>query len=421
MRKKARDLGGLPPSFTDTSGAITKLNEHARTNLRHLDDGLHQHWCLGRNIILNWCPRETGLDVLVVPHYLIATFLATHPSIPDQESLFGANAPGARRSGETFVRNLITGTRQASPETLERIAQLFQLEATHIKLPFPLNDGSLDAGLIDEIIRRYSFSYVENRAVALFDISEFSLYEPFDQMTQLNSLAYSANSAHSKMLNKKITIDFARSTTGDGFYIWNRDSSIKGNMNLYHFMHLILADNAIARSKSKGNTTPVLKTAFHIGSDYEFYQAEGLHPTMYNYIVGDVTIELARIVDYALPGQILVGNFKTKIADSDRPDAKLLGIDTVSFIDRLQGSLSKLRGIELSGEKIESIKCYLTGRRGKDGRFKISKYQITDKHAITRNVYNAKINIYRAGGEPIFLGIQEKDVAHSRIVNHAPG
>ncbi|MEE9287173.1 MAG: hypothetical protein V3W33_03760, partial [Gammaproteobacteria bacterium] len=151
----------------------------------------------------------------------------------------------------------------------------------------------------------------------------------------------------------------------------------------------------------------------------EFYQAEGLHPTMYNYIVGDVTIELARMVEYALPGQILVGDFQTTIPESDAPEANLIPINTINFIDKLQESLTKLRGIELSGEKIESIKCYLTGERGRNGEFKISKYKITDKHGMTRNVYNAKINIYRKGGEPIFLGIQEKDVARSRMAKSA--
>ena len=44
-------------------------------------------------------------------------------------------------------------------------------------------------------------------------------------------------------------IAFARSTSGDGFYVWNRDEGLDGqNVNLYHFMHIVLADNAIARS-----------------------------------------------------------------------------------------------------------------------------------------------------------------------------
>ena len=170
MRTKARDLDGLLPSPTDASDSMGKLTEHARENLKHLDDGLFRHWCLGRNIILNWCPSASGIDVLVVPHYLIATFLTTHPSIPENEAQSQSKGSPEDISAERFVQNLITGTRQASSETLAHIAELFAIKPTHIKLPFPLNEGVLDVDLIDEIIRRYSFSFVENRAVALFDI-----------------------------------------------------------------------------------------------------------------------------------------------------------------------------------------------------------------------------------------------------------
>ena len=37
---------------------------------------------------------------------------------------------------------------------------------------------------------------------------------------------------------------------------------------------------------------PLLRTCFDIGGHYEFYQSEGLSPTVYSYIVGEVTIEL---------------------------------------------------------------------------------------------------------------------------------
>ena len=49
---------------------------------------------------------------------------------------------------------------------------------------------------------------------------------------------------------------------------------------------------AIARHKAKGNTVPKLRACFHVGSCYEFHQSEGLNPTLYHYIVGDVTVEL---------------------------------------------------------------------------------------------------------------------------------
>jgi hypothetical protein len=38
-------------------------------------------------------------------------------------------------------------------------------------------------------------------------------------------------------------------------------------------------------------------------------------------------------------------------------------------------------------------------------------YRISDKHGRTRDVFNAKINIYRRKGEPIFLGAQDHELA----------
>ena len=135
--------------------------------------------------------------------------------------------------------------------------------------------------IVDDLVRRYGVSYAPGRAVALFDIVGFSLLSPFEQMTQLNSLSYSLNSAHSKMLEGRMPIDFARSSTGDGFYIWNREHwASTPILHLYHFMHLVLADNAIARRKAHGRTVPLLRAGFHVGSCYEFHHAEGLNPTV---------------------------------------------------------------------------------------------------------------------------------------------
>ena len=175
------------------------------------------------------------------------------------------------REERSFIDTVIAGPKLVDLEQLREISKELGVEAQYIDLPFtPGEDVSLK--MIDALVRRYSLSYVEDRAVALFDIVNFSLYSPLEQVTQLNSLAYSVNSAHSKLLQRKIDINFARSTTGDGFYIWNRDRSIEANVNLYHFMHLVLADNAIARSKAaQRNAVPLLRTCFDIGGHYEFY------------------------------------------------------------------------------------------------------------------------------------------------------
>jgi hypothetical protein len=237
-------------------------------------------------------------------------------------------------------------------------------------------------------------------------------------MTQLNSLSYSLNSAHAKMLELDVGINFARSSSGDGFYVWNRDHGIDANVNLYHFMHLVLADNAIARSKSVAKAVPRLRACFHVGSCYEFHQAEGLNPTIHNFIVGDVTIELARMIEAAYPGQILVGDFMADLSNQIQDDTESqVNLDAVRFLQRAQGNLAKLSGLELSGERVTAIKCYLTGERLENGEFNIRRLNIRDKHGLTRTAYNAKINIYRDTAQPILLGIEDKKLrAANRVV-----
>ncbi len=95
---------------------------------------------------------------------------------------------------------------------------------------------------------------------------------------QLNSLSYSLNSAQSKLLTKRIGVDFSRTTTGDGFYIWNRDLTLEGNVNLYHFMQLALADNAIAHKKAQHNTVPRLAGVLPRRQQLRVPPVRGLEP-----------------------------------------------------------------------------------------------------------------------------------------------
>jgi len=341
--------------------------------------------------------------LLVVPHYAIADYtIATQSLPPDLEDATEKNDPHA------FITRLLSGQKRFAERQLRNAARLLDTQPVLLQLRQKLSQSEDEAQIIDRLVRRYSITYVPNRAVALFDIVGFSLLSPFEQMTQLNSLSHSVNSAHSKMLGNRMHITFARSSTGDGFYIWNRDAGVKANTNLYHFMHLVLADNAIARRKAHGRTVPLLRACFHIGGCYEFYQAEGLNPTIHCDIVGDVTIELARMIERALPGQILLGEFHAQLPVSDALDAKLIQLDSIEFVDWAQNNLAQLNGLELSGDSIESIKCYLTGRAQPDGTFTIRKLTINDKHGLSRNVFNAKINIYRHAEEPILLGIEDR-------------
>lgn len=402
-----RRVANYSPYLDQLAGFASEMGLRQRSNLVHLERCLHEQWSLGQNSILSWTPLDDGLLVLVVPHYAIAEYTAAPTS----------DAPPSHRISPTFIMELISGERQLTLTQMQKVAKLLNVEPRYLPLRQPLSGHPVETQIIEKMIRRYGINYVASRAVTLFDIVGFSLLTPFEQMTQLNSLAYSLNSAHAKMLENDIGINFARSSSGDGFYVWNRDHGLEANVNLYHFMHIVLADNAIARSKAISKAVPRLRACFHVGSCYEFHQAEGLSPTIHDFIVGDVTIELARMIEAAVPGQILVGDFLVDLTGTSNGLAdSQVHLDAVTFLDRAQGSLEKLSGLELSGERVSGIKCYLTGERLESGEFNIRKLQIRDKHGLSRVAYNAKVNIYRDHARPILLGIEDRKLAESRPV-----
>ncbi|RZV37182.1 MAG: hypothetical protein EX272_05975 [Chromatiales bacterium] len=393
-----RRITDYSPYLDQLAGLAQSMGLRQRSNLSHLETALRSHWSLGQNSILSWTPLDQGVLILVVPHYAIAEYTTPQAN----------NLPP--RVSPRFITELISGERQLSISQMQKVSRLLDIEPINIGLREPLVGNKIETQIIEGMIRKFGINYVASRAVTLFDIVGFSLLTPFEQMTQLNSLAYSLNSAHAKMLEQDVTIDFARSSSGDGFYIWNRDEGLEASVNLYHFMHIVLADNAIARSKSATKAVPRLRACFHVGSCYEFHQAEGLNPTTHDFIVGDVTIELARMIDAALPGQILVGDFMTSIASHTETGTLQVdpNVDAVTFLERAQGNLSQLSGMELSGERVTAIKCYLTGESLGGGQFNIRRLTIRDKHGLSRVAFNAKVNIYRETAQPILLGIQDR-------------
>lgn len=369
-----------------------------RGNLRFLEHALREQWSLGRNIVLCWAHSDRGIEILKAPHYFLGWYSASLNDCHVEDRLEALNGD--------FIRKLIAGPRHMKCRELRSTGRRLELEPALIELPAPMSEEPAVIAEVDALVRRFSISFVESRAVLLFDIVDFSLFSPFEQTSQLASLSYSLNSACSKLEKQNIVVELARSTTGDGFYVWARDISPKSSMQLYQLMLLTLSDNAIARSKAPPNTVPMLRTGFHIGSHYEFYQAEGLSPTMYSYIVGDVTIELARMLHNAQPGQIFIGDFKTSVPTSGRDSAYLVDVDSVRFVERARRHMEELRGVEISGEEVVSIHCFLTGESGIGGGKSVRRFRIVDKHGRARLAFNLRINLHRHNQPPLLLGTQ---------------
>jgi hypothetical protein len=378
----------------DSPSAISIVQ---RGNLKSLEKTLRKQWRMGQNIVLCWSSDERGVLVILVPHYFLGNYCADVDITTDQS-----------RDNEAFIRKLISGERRKSREALFEISARLDVSPTFIKLESALSEEPQVLHAVEQVIKRYGLSYVENRAVILFDIVDFSLYTPFEQASQLNSLSYSLNSAYNKLLAQGIEINFARTTTGDGYYIWNRDFSPSANQDLFVFMLLVVADNMVAQVASKGHTVPVIRTGYHIAGHYELYQAEGVNPSVFSYIVGDVTIDLARMLDLAKANQILIGDFHCEPARWGTNTVKsITAVSAVTFVNACSRMLPSLQGIQLSGKRIDAISCRLTEGADADGESRPRRFRIVDKHGLSRSAYNLQIEIDLAG-KKLDLGLDER-------------
>jgi hypothetical protein len=380
-------------TVASTIGSDPAIEPSARTELAALDEALFDSWNLGENIVLVWTQDESERRFLQIRHYGVL-------------EPFRSNGDAATEA-QRFIMELLARPKEATPAEFAALEKTLGPAAHLVRVP--ARPGSqVDPELVSGLVRRYGVTLVRERAVLLLDAVGFSLHTPLEQVAMLNSLSYSVNSAYRQLISEDVQINFARSSTGDGFYIWNRAHTPEANVALYKLMMLILADNAVARSKAKQFPVPQLRAAFHVGEHYEFYQVEALNPTTFSYIVGHVTIELSRMIEKARPGQILLGDFAIEARNADGTP-QMLG--TVDYIDRTNHFLQQLRGLAVANDRIADIRCYVTGNSRPDGGFEASRYLIEDKHGRTRPVYNAKINIHLEGDEPIFLGLQHRSLA----------
>ena len=406
---KSNDPGERGPSSADAqrqqegegdSGAISIVQ---RGNLKALETTLRRQWRMGQNIVLCWSSDERGLLVIFVPHYFLGNYCAAEetPLNADQDN-------------EAFIRGLISGQRRKTREELFAVSARLDVAPTFIKLSTALTEEPQVLEAVEQVIKRYGLSYVESRAVILFDIVDFSLYTPFEQASQLNSLSYSLNSAYNKLLAHGIEINFARTTTGDGYYIWNRDLRPSANQDLFVFMLLVVADNAVAQAASRGNTVPVIRTGYHIGGHYELYQAEGVNPTVFSYIVGDVTIELARMLDLAQANQLLIGEFHCEqVGWGSQTVKSITAVPATSFVNACNRALPTLQGISLGGKTIDAISCHLTESVERDGQSRPRRFRIVDKHGLSRFAYNLQIDIDMAGSN-LALGLGKEHLPGRR-------
>ena len=351
-----------------------------RQGLLEVDIAVHSSWKLGKNMVVGWMAGETGIEVCLAPCYRVLGLATANP-------------------------RLLNGRRLMDAPTFNEALKVLQVRPLRVALPFRVGadkaKGDVDPEVIDNVIRRYSIVQTQHRAVMLFDIVGFSKVSMIEQVAQLNSLEYSINNAARKLGDVGLDVELARSTVGDGFYVWNRARGLEADLRTYAALLLILADNQLAQEAAADDhdLVPKLRATFAVGSHYSYHQVEGTKPRGFEYIVGDVTITLARMIAKAQAGQILVGNFQRPL------DPLTQMIDAIMFLVRAEKVLAKLEGVVIGDHPLKQLRSQVTGGKV-DGRLMpLVKYQIEDKHGYQHEMFNVRATVQREDAPPLELGL----------------
>ena len=371
-----------------STSSATPSFELPAADRRALDLALLKVWRRGANVIIGWRLAAFGIRVLYLSSYDLPQWEQRRPDLLRYDRFI--------KTDQEFVKLFEEGCKEAS---LEMANSFSDTEGVH--------------AAINDIIRYYSVTQFECRAVALYDIVSFSVYSPFEQITQISALSYYINLAGQRCKSLGMPLDLCMSTTGDGFYIWNRNVGLLADIALYAVSLLALAYNAAARDLAATESVPRLRCAIHFGANYEHYQPTGERVDRNGYIVGDVTINLARLISEARTSQLLVGSYVRHLRDLDAEWQDQLGvatIDTPVFMSLAQIELAELVGLPIPGGKIDNVKAYFTGPRVSASEFSIRKYFIMDKHGLEHGCFNTKFNIEKDNDVHVFFGLLDKDL-----------
>ena len=329
---------------------------------RELRKELDRIWLLGRSLVVGWRIVHSRLALLLIPNAHLQRMERIYATLPEGDS------------------------RLLEPKVFDAAARRFGLDVVIVERPH--FEGEIDAAAaaaIDRALRRYSVWFTPRRPVALVDIVAFSRATRIAQAALLNSLAFSFAIAQRRFRQFGLRLDLGRSTTGDGFYVWNRHVGAHAEADLFALLLVALADNRLSVAAGE-SPAPRLRAGFTVGGHFSFYLPDGEGERERDYIVGDATIALARMLEGAAPRQILLG---TAAVPPEGPDRLVAGV---------QARLDRLAGVPLLDGRVESMRLRLSGGASPLRR------RVRDKHGFAFEAYNARVDVSRAGESAVSLG-----------------
>lgn len=340
-------------------------------------------WRFGSNALVGWRPSPRGIEVITLPKVRLFADHGRHLPVFSEGSC------------------LMEGV------ALDDAARLLEVQPVELRLEQRIGEaaGDISPLLVERVFRLFTVRKVLHRAVLLIDIVGFSKAAPEVQAAQLTSLEFSLNLAEEMARAQGLAVTFGRTTTGDGFYVWNERSGLRADIDFFCAVAIFqIVYSALKRTSTHAEAVPVLRLCLSIGSHFAYRQPRKDGSDAGAFIVGDVTIQVARLISSALPDQMLVGDFQRPLGlGQNRANAE-------TFLLAVSERLTALKDLRVLGYRIDRIAFYLTGPRNEnDGRHVPALMTITDKHGFEHRCYNAKLNAFAEQGEPYYCGLQHGD------------
>ena len=130
-----------------------------------------------------------------------------------------------------------------------------------------------------------------------------------------------------------------------------------------------------------------------------------------HYIVGDVTIELARILEKTAPGQVMVGAFSAHPDDSH---------GSLDFVRACNSHTSGLEGMALMGRPLRKLSCWLTRDASDSSDDQPLDVSVTDKHGFQHHAFNLQAEL-ELEDSSLSLGITPEQMQLDRPAPRAVG
>lgn len=348
-----------------------------RLTLNRLLFGLSR---FGSSAVVGWKPSAKGLELILLPRL----------------RLFQLEQPDAR---------LFEGSRLCDKREFREILRVLGVQPMEIRLDFPIGGGGVGLSHedVETVLSRYSVGFARFRVLFLIDVVGFSKASPEEQASHLSTLKFALSLAEATVRQQGLPMEMARSTTGDGYYVWNLKRGIEADVSLFVLMVLFaLYYKSLQREMEARLPLPELRLSVSGGSHYVFYEPSPSYVARHEYIVGAATINAARLIGKARADQILVGECLNDLDPTDVWTAQRY----VMAADRL---LDGLKDFKLLGNSVGEIRFYLTGPKD-DERFRNQKIRIVDKHGFEHICFNAKINTHLKEAESIYAGLQHRQI-----------